>query len=75
MNIDHFLETNYIDPIILKYTRFNPTRKLDDRLKCSGTCGGWYDIEVMKVITYDTGKRRYRCPECMEKYKPRYGTR
>ena len=71
MNIEHFLETNYINPIILKYTRFEPNRKREGTFKCGGTCGGWYDMEYMSAIVYNSGRRILRCKKCMGKYKAR----
>lgn len=74
MSIEHFLERNYIDPIVLKYTRFEPTRKRKGAFKCGGTCGGWYDKHDMQAIQYSSGKRIWRCMDCIGKYKAR-GTR
>ena len=68
--IEHFLERNYIDPIILKYTKF-PDRVQVGSYKCGGTCGGWYEREEMQAIVYDSGKRVLRCKKCMGKYKAR----
>lgn len=69
--IDHFLERNYIDPIVLKYTKFNPTRKREGTFKCGGNCGGWFKKEDMQAIIYSSGKRIWRCESCMNKYRQR----
>ena len=68
--IEHFLERNYIDPIVLKYTKF-PNRIPDGSYKCGGTCGGYYEFEEMQAIVYNSGKRVLRCKSCMRKYKSR----
>ncbi len=72
--IDHFLETNYINPIILKYTRFAPVRR-EGQLSCGGKCGGYFDLDEMQAIYYSNGKRVLRCESCMRRYAPRRGTK
>lgn len=71
MSIEHFLERNYINPVILKYTKFRTTKRLPGTRRCGGTCGGFYEPEYMTAIVYDSGKQILRCPDCMRKYKRR----
>ena len=68
--IDHFLERNYIDPIILKYTKFNKGAEYGT-YKCGGNCGGYYELSEMTVTKYENNKRVLRCTECQKRYKRR----